>query len=76
MKFPIFRVHSNRKHYYKIHSDRSFTEVQLIGKKAFIHEINAQTYFEILRIQEMIELNHGYQESAEKDFEKILNEKT
>ena len=73
MKFPIFRVHSNRKHYYKIHSDRSFTEVQLIGKKAFIHEINAQTYFEILRIQEMIELNKGYLESSEMEFELRIN---
>jgi hypothetical protein len=54
MDFPQYRKRFDNKSYYKIVNERNFEEVQLIGDKVFIHTINAEKYFEILRIQELI----------------------
>lgn len=55
MDFPQYRKRFDNKSYYKIVNERTFEEVQLIGEKVFIHSIKAEKYFEILRIQDMLE---------------------
>lgn len=55
MDFPQYRKRFDNKSYYKIINERTFEEVQLIGDKVFIHNIKAEKYFEIIRVQEMIE---------------------
>lgn len=54
MEFPQYRKRFDNKSFYKILNERSFEEVQLIGEKVFIHTLNADKYFEILLIQDML----------------------
>jgi hypothetical protein len=54
MDFPQYRKRFDSKSYYKILNERTFEEVQLIGDKVFNHKINADKYFEIIQIEEMI----------------------
>ena len=72
MDFPQYRKRFDNKSYYKIINERNFEEVQLIGNKVFIHTIKAEKYFEILRIQEMIECDgEMYIISTEAEFQKV-----
>tara|TARA_B100000508_G_scaffold141093_1_gene146509 strand:- start:8777 stop:9004 length:228 start_codon:yes stop_codon:yes gene_type:complete len=72
MDFPQYRKRFDNKSYYKIINERNFEEVQLIGNKVFIHTIKAEKYFEILRIQEMIECDgEMYVISTEAEFQKV-----
>lgn len=72
MDFPQYRKRFDNKSYYKIINERTFEEVQLIGDKVFIHNIKAEKYFEIIRIQEMIEAEgEMYNWSSASEYEKI-----
>lgn len=72
MDFPQYRKRFDNKSYYKIINERTFEEVQLIGDKVFIHNINAEKYFEIIRIQEMIEAEgEMYSVCTDIEYEKI-----
>ena len=72
MDFPQYRKRFDNKSYYKIINERNFEEVQLIGNKVFTHTIKAEKYFEILRIQEMIECDgEMYIISTEAEFQKV-----
>jgi len=55
MDFPQYRKRFDNKSFYKIINDRTFEEVQLIGDKVFLHKIKADKYFEIIRVQDMLE---------------------
>jgi hypothetical protein len=53
-------------------NERAFEEVQLIGNKVFIHLIKADKYFEIIRIQEMLEgTDKLYLQSSKEEYEKV-----
>ncbi len=56
MDFPQYRKRFDNKSYYKIINERTFEEVQLIGDKVFLHKIQADKYFEIIRVKDMLEL--------------------
>ena len=72
MDFPAYRKLSNNKSFYKITSDTSFEEIQLMGSKAFLYEHNVSKYPEILRIKEMLELVLAeILESSEEEYEKL-----
>ena len=52
--FPQYRKLSNDKVFYRINNDRQFDEIQIIGKSAYIHSIEAKQYPEILKIQDLL----------------------
>lgn len=54
MDFPQYRRRFDNKSFYKLINERTLEEVQLIGNKAFIHQLEATQYFEILRLQEIL----------------------
>lgn len=56
IKFPIFRRTTDGRHFYCIEAEDRFTEIQVIGRKAVLHRVQASMYPERLRIQDMI---HG-----------------
>jgi hypothetical protein len=58
--FPQYRKLSNDKTFYKIQSERLFEEVQLMGSKVFRYRVEANQYPEILKIQEMLQLEEPY----------------
>lgn len=66
--FPQYRKLSNDKTFYKIQSDRLFEEVQLMGSKVFRYTVEAKQYPEILKIQDMLQLEEPYLLISEEDF--------
>jgi predicted ribosome-associated RNA-binding protein Tma20 len=73
MGFPQYRKHLSGKNFYKITDPSNFTEIQLIGSKKIILEIKANTYFETLRIQEMLNESDCYLLADEKEIEALIN---
>ncbi|MEX2485005.1 MAG: hypothetical protein WED10_10610 [Brumimicrobium sp.] len=74
MDFPQYRKRFDSKSFYKIINERTFEEVQLIGDRVFQHKIIADKYFEIIQIQDMLNVvGEMYLISNETEFEGILN---
>ena len=73
MIFPLYRKHSSGKNHYKILDYEHFIEIQCIGSKTLVHEVQAKTYFEKIRIQEMVEAALPYEPSTEAEFEALVN---
>ena len=76
IEFPIYRKLSDNKSYYKIESQKRFTEVKVMGKFYFINTIEAIQFPEIILIQDMIKLEMGSYISIDQDefesfFEKV-----
>lgn len=61
--FPAYRRMVGVRRYYKIHSPRAFTEVEVIGSRRLVHEVDAKMYPELLRIQEMLDCTNGVYEA-------------
>jgi hypothetical protein len=59
IEFPLFRKFSNNTSFYKIHSEKSFTEIKTMGKYYFINEVNALQFPEMVLIKDMINLEVG-----------------
>ena len=66
--FPQFRKLSNQKSFYRIDDERHFFEIQIIGTKQFLIEIEATQYPEILRNQDMLNLLEPFVESSIDEF--------
>jgi hypothetical protein len=72
MDFPQYRKRFDNKSFYKIINERSMQEVQIVGEKQFIYDIKADKYFEILRIQEILDKKNAiYQVITESEFNSI-----
>ena len=70
MDFPQYRKLSNGKVFYKIIGNREFYEIQLLGESMQVYKIHAVQYPEILKIQDLLNLNFvGYVESSEEEYE-------
>jgi hypothetical protein len=68
MKFPQYRKLSNEKSFYRIDDDRTFFEIQVIGKTSFLLKIEANQYPEILRIQDMLNEMEPFEKSSIDEF--------
>ncbi|MDX1653220.1 MAG: hypothetical protein R3277_12045 [Brumimicrobium sp.] len=69
MDFPQYRKRFDSKSFYKILNERQFEEVQIVGQKIFIHRINADKYFEIIQVRDMLECSGDmYLSSTEEEF--------
>lgn len=55
-KFPIFRRTEDGRHFFRIEAEDAFTEIQVVGRRALLHQVKASMYPELVRIQDMI---HG-----------------
>jgi len=60
--FPVYRKYKNNKSYFKIIQPNLFEEIQVIGSKKIIKQIEAKLYPERLFVQDLV-LN--YQEMAD-----------
>ncbi len=58
----------NDKSFYRIDSERSFCEIQLIGSKCFLHQTEAKKYPEIIRIQDMLNFSASFVQSTAEEF--------
>jgi hypothetical protein len=64
MDFPQYRKLSNDRSFYRINSNDSFDELQVMGEHVFLHCIQADKYPEKLRIMEMLDCVIGYEVSS------------
>jgi hypothetical protein len=58
-EFPCYREMANKLSRYRISSPTTFTEVQHVGTRFIVHDVQATTYPELLRIAELIEARDG-----------------
>ncbi|WP_317899668.1 hypothetical protein [Aurantibacillus circumpalustris] len=56
--FPVYRKYKNNKSYFKIIHPRLFEEIQIIGSKKVVKQIEARLFPEVLFIQDLV-LNFG-----------------
>lgn len=69
--FPIYRKYIGLNVWFKIIDARNFVEVKQIGQKFVLHELHAEQYPEILRIQDMIAcLDGAWEEIDVREFDK------
>lgn len=73
MTFPQLRKHRSGKNYYWIEDETHFIEIQWIEKTPMTFHLEAKTYFEKLRIQEMLLLEEPYLLADEMEFEVLKN---
>ncbi len=70
-QFPQYRKLPNAKSLYRIDSERVFVELQKIGSRWWLYNLEAKQYPEILRIMDMLQLNEPFVLSTEIEFETI-----
>jgi hypothetical protein len=58
INFPVYRKYKNNKSYFKIIQPKLFEEIQLIGSKKIIKEVEAKQFPEMLFINDLI-LNYS-----------------
>ncbi len=61
----MYRMLMDGRHFYKIDSDQSFTEIQIVGSRRTVHEVSASAYPEKVRIQQMITMADGLYEEID-----------
>jgi hypothetical protein len=66
--FPQFRKLSNEKAFYHIINNETFTEVQLMGQKRFLHHVKAVQYPEKLRIMDMLSCTEPFEECSSQEY--------
>jgi hypothetical protein len=52
--FPVYRKYKNNKSYFKIINPRLFEEIQVIGSKRIVTEIEARLYPEMMFIRDLV----------------------
>jgi hypothetical protein len=52
--FPVYRKYRNNRHFFKILSGKSFEEKQVVGKKVFVHVVNATQLPEFNLIYDLV----------------------
>jgi hypothetical protein len=62
INFPVYRKYKNNKSYFKIIQPKLFEEIQIIGSKKIIKEVEAKQFPEMLFISNLIS---NYSEMAD-----------
>ncbi|NBU92858.1 MAG: hypothetical protein EBS17_08485 [Flavobacteriia bacterium] len=71
MTFPQYRKLPNHRNFYKITSNQRLLEIQVVGSKKINHTLEARTYFELQRIQDMLLLNTPYLIALQEEYESL-----
>jgi hypothetical protein len=62
INFPVYRKYKNNKSYFKIIQPKLFEEIQIIGSKKIIKEVEAKQFPEMLFISDLLS---NYSEMAD-----------
>jgi hypothetical protein len=54
INFPVYRKYKNNKSYFKIIQPKLFEEIQIIGSKKIIKEVEAKQFPEMLFISDLL----------------------
>ena len=75
MEFPQYRISTNGKNLYRIESLKAFTELQYIGERVQSFHVKAESYPEMVRIRELLEMSNGAcQEMDGERFERLIRD--
>lgn len=67
--FPQYRKLFNDKSFFKILDERNFQEIQIVGDKYTLYTFKAEQYFEILKVNEILEMTNSlYTRISEEEF--------
>jgi hypothetical protein len=66
INFPLYRKYKNNKSYFKIINPRLFEEIQAMGSKKIIKQIEAKQFPEFVFIHDLV---FNYEQMAEEIFE-------
>lgn len=69
--FPAFRRLHGGLHLYHIHAVDRFEELQRIGGRWVLHRVDARTYPERLRVQDMLSCSAPFEVISEAEWAKI-----
>ncbi|MBS1652847.1 MAG: hypothetical protein JSU07_12635 [Bacteroidetes bacterium] len=73
IKFPQYRKYKNNLSYFKIIDERIFIEVQVIGSKYFVNQVEAKQFPEILFVKDLLlNFNDLVLEISAVEFESLL----
>lgn len=73
--FPVYRKYKNNKSYFKIIHFKLFEEVQIIGTKKIVKQIEANQFPEILFIRDLIfDYKQMADEITENEYNKLLTD--
>lgn len=73
-QFPAYRKYSGVDTWFKITSDRDFTEIKRVGKRYLKTDIHATQFPEMQFIRDMLECYEGrWQKVAEREFTAVNN---
>lgn len=73
--FPVYRKYKNNKSYFKIIQPNVFEEIQVIGSKKVIKQIEAKLYPEVLFVKDLIlNFQSMADEISEKEYLEILRD--
>ncbi len=71
--FPVYRKYKNNKSYFKIIHFKLFEEVQIIGTKKIVKQIEANQFPEILFIRDLIfDYHQMADEITENEYNRLL----
>jgi hypothetical protein len=70
--FPVYRKYKNNKSYFKIIHPRLFEEIQIVGSKKIVKQIEAKLFPEVLFIQDLVLNYHEMaDEIEESDYSRL-----
>ena len=68
--FPLYRKYSNNKSYFKVLSEDTFEEIQILGKHYLLNHFKAKILPDRYLIKDMINLFEGrWEEIEEKEYD-------
>ncbi len=70
-KFPVYLKLNGGYSFYKIRSERSFEELQVIGERIVRHTIEAKQFPDIQRIQDMLS-SEGFIPISEEEYLQLM----
>tara|TARA_R110002050_G_scaffold109799_1_gene221334 strand:- start:62373 stop:62627 length:255 start_codon:yes stop_codon:yes gene_type:complete len=65
--YPIYRKYEGNRSYFRINSENSFTEIQLMGESLFLHEIEAKILPDFQLIADMVNLHNNHWVASNQD---------
>ena len=70
--FPAYRRLAAGQHYYRIEGPTAFTDIQVIGKRHLVHQVNGAAYPERVRIHEMLACKGPFVEMEGAEWERMF----
>ena len=72
MEFPQYRKMDGFRRYYRITDERHFTEVYILNGQRVTHDVTAEQYPEMLRIQDLLNKEFSFVEMTADEIRELF----